>query len=934
MKKRIGKSIIAVVICLGLACNGPVLSVMAGEAGGLKPSGIEESVIPETGDVEEAEISEFCGADETELPGISSVEDGAVPDADTEADDTQEEAEIAEESLPAAEPAESDPAGDELLSSFDVDDAEEPAVEDVDPEEKLGDVEYKYYKPYESATYELKYHVLDDETISIDGYRGDASGQLILPDEIEGKAVTVIENSAFENCSGFTGSLKIPDSVIRIGSRAFDHCHGLTGSLKIPDNVKMIGEGAFYCCDLFDGSLTIGDGVERIAGDTFLGCNRFSSLTIGKSVKSIDNSAFSGCFGFRKVVNRSGQAYWFPSVSGKTWINAKTGGPIAHIANGTAIRSDFYDPLDTLYFTHKAVNDQTYSGKAIKPAVEVYFGTRHLEEKKDYTITYANNINAGMASFTVTGKGNYAGKDSDSFVILKKKLTDADVIVTEPAAAKHTKKEQKPVPKITYNGMTLKKGKDFELAYFSDEFCREWCIPQEPGTYYIRITGIGNFEGQLKKPFVIANPTKKLMSSLKADKIKAQDYTTGGVTLSDEDLVIRDGGKTLKKGEDYVVDDDIDYTDNKSPGTAKVTLHGVEEKGYVGTLTLSFQIKGTPINKVAITAPEDVEYNGSAQTPAPEVKLNDTDLIKDQDYVLAYEKNTNAGKAKVIIKGIGGYTGSVSKTFTIRPAEIEAWMVQTGTSYPYTGSGVKPAVRVTGFTGFLEEKKDYTVKYSNNTAVAGAAAEKKPTVTVTGKGNYTGKVDLTFVITGANINTCKVAVDDVIYKDQNGNWKPKKVTVLGTDGKSLKAGKDYDDKNIRFTSDEEGEYPIEPDAKLDADTPVYVWVDAKGTNYAGTVMGTYRIMAQDIGKLTASIEPKAYTKSAVKLDKYDITWKLGGKAVNDVTFDFDDSTYTNNVNKGKATVVVKGTGNYGGTKTITFTIGSKGILWWWRNLFN
>ena len=54
----------------------------------------------------------------------------------------------------------------------------------------------------------------------------------------------------------------------------------------------------------------------------------------------------------------------------------------------------------------------------------------------------------------------------------------------------------------------------------------------------------------------------------------------------------------------------------------------------------------------------------------------------------------------------------------------------------------------------------------------------------------------------------------------------------------------------------------------------------------------------------------------------------------DVTFDFDEDSYKNNVNKGKATVVVKGTGNYSGTKTITFTIGSKGILWWWRDLFN
>ncbi|MBP5385263.1 MAG: hypothetical protein J6Y57_09870, partial [Lachnospiraceae bacterium] len=185
---------------------------------------------------------------------------------------------------------------------------------------------------------------------------------------------------------------------------------------------------------------------------------------------------------------------------------------------------------------------------------------------------------------------------------------------------------------------------------------------------------------------------------------------------------------------------------------------------------------------------------------------------------------------------------------------------------------------------------------------------------------------------GANINTCKVAVDDVIYKDQDGNWKPKKVTVLGTDGKVLRAGKDYE--ITKYTRDAAGKKAIEADAKLNAGTPVYVWVEAKGANYTGTVIGTYRIAKQDIGKLSASLDPKAYTGKEVKLSIGDIRWKSGGKVVNDVTFDFIESTYTNNVNKGKATVVVKGTGNYGGTKTITFTIGSKGILWWWRNLFN
>ena len=46
--------------------------------------------------------------------------------------------------------------------------------------------------------------------------------------------------------------------------------------------------------------------------------------------------------------------------------------------------------------------------------------------------------------------------------------------------------------------------------------------------------------------------------------------------------------------------------------------------------------------------------------------------------------------------------------------------------------------------------------------------------------------------------------------------------------------------------------------------------------------------------------------------------------------DYEIVSYENNINKGKAKVTIKGVGNYGGTKTITFTIKAKGLLWWWR----
>ncbi len=108
-------------------------------------------------------------------------------------------------------------------------------------------------------------------------------------------SVVSIGNSAFRDCSGFTGSLAIPNSVTSIGSYALYGCSGLTGSLTIGNSVTSIGTAAFYGCSGFIGSLTIPNSVTSIGNSAFYGCN-FSGLYI--DMTNIPNSAFSYCSGF------------------------------------------------------------------------------------------------------------------------------------------------------------------------------------------------------------------------------------------------------------------------------------------------------------------------------------------------------------------------------------------------------------------------------------------------------------------------------------------------------------------------------------------------------------------------------------------------------------------------------------------------------------
>ena len=149
------------------------------------------------------------------------------------------------------------------------------------------------------------WYCLNDNTLTAEvrGCNYD-SGTLTIPSSVTHTnennqthtySVVSIGNSAFRDCSGFTGSLAIPNSVTSIGSYALYGCSGLTGSLTIGNSVTSIGTAAFYGCSGFIGSLTIPNSVTSIGNSAFYGCN-FSGLYI--DMTNIPNSAFSYCSGF------------------------------------------------------------------------------------------------------------------------------------------------------------------------------------------------------------------------------------------------------------------------------------------------------------------------------------------------------------------------------------------------------------------------------------------------------------------------------------------------------------------------------------------------------------------------------------------------------------------------------------------------------------
>ena len=119
-------------------------------------------------------------------------------------------------------------------------------------------------------------------------------------------------------------------------------------------------------------------------------------------------------------------------------------------------------------------------------------------------------------------------------------------------------------------------------------------------------------------------------------------------------------GETLEYESEYT----ITYKNNINAGSASINVCGV--KPYGGCKVVEFEIAGIAI-KPTIAAIEDVTYTGRAQTPEIEVYNSET-LLAPTDYVVEYMNNVNAGSATVRVTMKGNYSGSASKTFTIKKA--------------------------------------------------------------------------------------------------------------------------------------------------------------------------------------------------------------------------------------------------------------------------
>ena len=382
--------------------------------------------------------------------------------------------------------------------------------------------------------------------------------------------------------------------------------------------------------------------------------------------------------------------------------------------------------------TEIAVKNATFTGSAVKSAVDVKLGAVTLKEGTHYTLSYKNNVNAGTAQVTVSGKGSLEGAVTKDFTIAKADISKASITASGAYSP---------------NGVKVNVSAKLGNYTLTESDC-SFTAPTAAGKQTLTISGNGNFSGKVT---VKCNVAKADIANAKSSLSLSTDGK--GYTVT----VIYDG-VLLTQNKDYKV------TVAESGTGVSAVITGIGN--YGGTVTLSGISNELEAFNNAVVTIGKVTYNGTAQLPSVTVKIGSVTLKSGTDYILSAYDNTNAGTATAVITGKGKYAGAEKKTqFTIEPAAISSASISCEDQI-YTGQGVtaQPVVTFKGKT--LALGIDYYISGYSNIVNVGTA-----TVTVKGKGNFTGTAKGTFrIVKQDNMETLvKKRLDEMM----EGKWDRK-----------------------------------------------------------------------------------------------------------------------------------------------------------------
>ena len=466
-----------------------------------------------------------------------------------------------------------------------------------------------------------------------------------------------------------------------------------------------------------------------------------------------------------------------------------------------------------LDFSEKTGDDLTEAVTKAGLVVEKNGKALTYGSDKDYTVTsrvVKNEVGTEKVEVTITGQGNYTGT-----VLKKLDITAADIskaTVSDIAAQGYTGNQIKPAAgtdfTVKLNGDTLVYNADSSKSDYTLEYSNNVNVGKDAT---VTITGRGNYTGSISKKFEI--------KSIGLDKLKAEilkdtklnngstigtgyDYTGSAIDPIKDSYGYHNGSTVVEavwmKGRDFSV---TYIPQNTNAGDVKAVITGINN--YAGqTEEITFKINPVDISKVKANL-SNVTYSPDLKDKKDEIKAGlkvtykDTQLTENQDFTIDSVDITGK-KVALKLTGIKNFKGTATVYADVTAKDISTVTLPKIDAQKYTGYAITATPSADGLKlvsngSTLVDKlalKDgntvltgsdyYVINIENNKNVGTA------TINLGGKGNYTGKVSLSFPIVDQELNGTIVdsATKSTVLKDIKYSYAAastvKGITYAGT----------------------------------------------------------------------------------------------------------------------------------------------------------
>lgn len=601
--------------------------------------------------------------------------------------------------------------------------------------------------------------------------------KVLLPE-----SVRVIDKEVFYGCTKLT-TVQIPEGVTTIGDEAFYGCTSLE-ELNLPASLSKIGTGTFGGCpsiSINDGNTnykSINHGIFTADGEILLACD--SSATevykVPAGVRKVEDKAFSYCFQLEKVILSDSVA----TLGERVFEECSSLKMVRMPATVTSIGESAFSgvPDGFCLEVEEGSAGESYA-KTNKIPYKIY--DKALEEAKNNAYTLIEQRLAAVRAqldalkdLTDAQRAEWISAAETKEALAKESVDQAGSVDEASVVCEDMNDSLDTILREAEKQQADNRDAERTAAL---EQLEKWA--QERKESYGNMPGLSEEEKALKKAEIdrqveqlkqeiskagTLTEIKDVMPSVSTEKAEAKRFMEEKLPSCNSEIAKLSALSDEEKRNYLTQLENILALKEKEIEDAQTVeaIWAFCKEGIFSFDRIVSEAKNTAQNRVSLDAcvisvGGTYTYDGEEKKPAVTVNYGNRNLTENEDFLVSYEDNVDAGTARVVIESIPGKSyGKCEKTFIIRPSDIPAKKIEEYwkkkkrakiskrviNNVVYTGKTITKSAILKAMEGkefpsryldSLTEGTDYTISFKKIKKLG-----KKATVTLRFKGNYTG----------------------------------------------------------------------------------------------------------------------------------------------------------------------------------------------------